>query len=88
MKWKHNIVIKKGDDYQIQIGNLIHPVPKKDTYLLDAMERGVTEDAALIHLIMQTECIDETAAAFGLAQFMLDYSDFIAPDTSHYVITN
>lgn len=39
-------------------------------------------------LIAKTEGINEIAAAFVLAQFVLDYGDFITPDTGHYIITD
>lgn len=88
MRWKPEVIIQREKGYYLQLGNLAQPVPEKDAYLVEATQQGITEDAQLVALIMQTERIDETAAAFGLAQFLLDYSDFIAPDTGHYIITN
>lgn len=88
MNWKPGVVVSKEPNYALQLGGTTQLVPEKDVYLINAMERGITEDTQLVALIMEAESIDETAAAFGLAQFLLDYGDFIAPDTEHYLITN
>lgn len=87
MRWKPEVVLKKQDTYLLQLGTKQQPVLPKDTYLVEAMKGGITEDEKLIQCIMQHEQIDETAAAFGLAQFILDYGNFIAEDESHYLIT-
>lgn len=88
MKWKPGVVVIKEPDYALQLGEIIQAVPEKEVYLVEAIEQGVTEDESLVRLIMETEQIDEIAAAFGLAQFLIDFGQYIAPDTAHYLITN
>lgn len=88
MNWKPGVVVSKEPDYALQLGGTTQPVPEKDVYLVNAIEQGIAEDPQLVRLIMEAESIDETAAAFGLAQFLIDFSNFIAPDTGHYLITD
>lgn len=76
------------DDPQLCLAEKQMPIAPKDVYLAKAMLRGVHDIEALKELISKAEGIDDTAAAFGLAQFILDYGDFIAPDTGHFMITN
>ena len=72
---------------QLRLGDNVTDIEDNLHYLAKAVDGGTQDEEALIRLIAQTEHIDETAAAFGLAQFMIDYGDFIAEDKSHYTIT-
>ncbi|MEG1763554.1 MAG: hypothetical protein RR256_08100 [Bacteroidales bacterium] len=49
-------------------------------------KKGISNDEDLVRLVADEEGIDETAAAFGLAQFLLDYSDFIAENQEQLII--
>lgn len=88
MKWKPQVVVTKENGCSLRLGNRTQTVPQESVFIIKAIENSVTEDAELVRLIMKAESIDETAAAFGLAQFILDYGDFIAADTEHFIITN
>ncbi|MEG1578420.1 MAG: hypothetical protein RR336_06620 [Oscillospiraceae bacterium] len=88
MKWKPGITLTGQDDPQLCLAEKQMPIAPKDVYLAKAMLRGVHDIEALKELIANAEGIDDTAAAFALAQFVLDYGDFIAPDTAHLIITN
>lgn len=88
MKWKKDVTLDKQEPWRLRFGDKVLPIAEGDVYLVKAVEKGICNDEDLIRLIAKEEGIDETAAAFGLAQFLLDYSDFIAEDTGHYVITN
>ncbi|MEG0919705.1 MAG: hypothetical protein RSE61_07255 [Anaerovoracaceae bacterium] len=82
------MTINKHGPWQLCLGNKIVSIAKEDIYIVKAVEDGISKDEDLVRLIAETEEIDEISAAFGLAQFLLDYSDFIAEDNSHYIITN
>ena len=86
MKWKKNVTIEKNKTWNLNLGEEIKAIAEKDIYLVKAVEDGICDDEELIKLVAVEEEIDETAAAFGLAQFLLDYSDFIAEDTERYII--
>ncbi|MEG1360875.1 MAG: hypothetical protein RSE23_14545 [Clostridia bacterium] len=88
MKWKKDVILEKQQPWQLRLGDKVTPVAQRDIYLIKAMEKGISNDEDLVRLVANEEGIDETAAAFGLAQFLLDYSDFIAEDQSHVMITN
>ena len=88
MKWKDNVKLIAKDGLHLLLGERQMPIAPRDAMIAQAMSRGVQDIELLKRLIAGAEGIDETAAAFGLAQFMIDYSEFIAPDTAHYVITN
>lgn len=88
MKWKKDVILDKQNSWRLRRGDKVLPIAEGDVYLVKAVEEGICNDEDLVTLIAREEGIDETAAAFGLAQFLLDYSDFIAEDTSHYTITS
>ncbi|MDD2972144.1 MAG: hypothetical protein PHE02_08455 [Lachnospiraceae bacterium] len=88
MKWKKDVILDKQKSWRLHLDDKVLPIAEGDVYLVKAVEEGICNDEDLVRLIAREEGIDETAAAFGLAQFLLDYSDFIAEDTAHYMITN
>lgn len=88
MKWKKNVTLEKLQPWKIRLGDKVTPIAERDKYLIKAVEKGISNEEELVRLVANEEGIDETAAAFGLAQFLLDYSDYIAEDKSHFMITN
>ena len=82
MKWKKNVTLEKQQPWQLRLGDKVTPVAERDRYLIKAVEKGISNEEELVRLVAKEEGIDETAAAFGLAQFLLDYSDYIA-ETNH-----
>ena len=88
MKWKKNVTLEKQQPWQLRLGDKVTPVAERDRYLIKAVEKGISNEEELVRLVAKEEGIDETAAAFGLAQFLLDYSDYIADDKSYFMIAN
>lgn len=88
MKWKKDVILEKQQPWQLRLGDKVTPIAERDIYLIKAVEKGICNDEDLVRLVAKEEGIDETAAAFGLAQFLIDYGDFIAEDKSHFMITN
>ncbi|MDD4369759.1 MAG: hypothetical protein PHD56_01550 [Anaerostipes sp.] len=91
MKWKEGVVIEKQGKhpqvgYIIRLGEKEKRVNSEHEYLLEKIASGVEDDQELIGFIVKKENIPEVAAAFGFAGFLIEYADFIAPDTSHYII--
>lgn len=85
MKWKPKVKLTRKDGLQLHLDDRVMDIEEKLHYLAKAVDSGTQDDDTLIRLIAQTEHINETAAAFGLAQFMIDYGDFIEQDKSHYM---
>lgn len=88
MKWKNGVTIEKGDGWNLHLGNRVMPVAQKDVYLARVIAQGKGNIEQLKVLIANAEGVDEIAAALGLAQFALDYGDFIAEDTLRDCVTN
>lgn len=88
MKWKPEVILTGRIELQLCMGDRIKQVAPGDVHIAKAMKKGVSDIEQLKELIAKVEGIDEISAAFGLAQFILDYGDFIADDTSHYIIAN
>ncbi|MDD3252812.1 MAG: hypothetical protein PHV18_09650 [Lachnospiraceae bacterium] len=87
MRWKEDVILEKENPLRLRWGDKVLSIAERDVYLVKAVEKGICNDEDLVRLVAKEEGIDETAVAFGLAQFLLDYSDFIEEDTSHYIIT-
>lgn len=88
MRWKPEVTLTENNGWQLHLADKVTQIDERDTYLVKAVQKGINDDEELVKLIAKKEGIDETAAAFGLAQFVLDYNYFIAPDNSHYIISN
>lgn len=88
MQFKPEVTLTNQNGWRLSMGDRSAPVAPEDVYLARAIAQGMGEIEQLKVLIAKAEGINEVAAAFRLAQFILEYGDFIAPDTEHYLITN
>ncbi|MGN0151696.1 MAG: hypothetical protein ACI39Q_04410 [Wujia sp.] len=87
MKWKDEVTIEKRKNiYRFHMSGNEMPVDQEDVYICDAIEGGMTDDKELLRLIMKKEDENEVIASLRLAQFVLDYGDFISNDLGHMVI--
>lgn len=87
MKWKNDVIIeKKKNQYIFHLNQKKLQIEAKDCYICDAVEDGVTDDKELIQIIMEKEEENDVEASLRLAQFVLDYSEFISNDIGHMVI--
>ncbi len=87
MRWRPEVTLTSKDTPKLCMPGKQMPLDPKDVYLAKALLCGECDIELLKVMIMKAEGIKEIAAAFGLAQFILNYGDFIAPDTDSYVIT-
>lgn len=86
MKWKKETVISKENEYTLRLNEIKHPVKKEDEYLIKAIEQGFNTNDVLKSIIIKEKKVNETIADFILAQFILDYQEFIENDNSHFEI--
>ena len=59
---------------------------KEDYYIIDAIESGMTDDKELLQLVGDTEQTNDVVSGFRLAQFILDYGEYISNDVGHMMI--
>ncbi|MGN0437302.1 MAG: hypothetical protein ACI4F4_02180 [Lachnospiraceae bacterium] len=87
MKWKNDVIFEKNKKQSFFRQNeSVTQVEERDVFICDAVEDGITDEKAIIHLIMEQEKENEVLASLRLAQFVLDYSDYISNDIGHMVI--
>ena len=87
MQFKPEVTLADQDGWHLRMGSRAAPVAPRDVSLAKAIAQGVHDIDRLKALIAKAEGIDEIAAAFGLARFILAYGDFIA-DPSYHIRAN
>lgn len=87
MKWKDEVVLKKTkSQYTFCLNKIKKIVGKEDAFICEAVEQGITDEQELIQFVMEQKNVDEILAGLQLAQFVLDYSDYISNEIGHMVI--
>lgn len=77
MKWKKNVKVVRGKGLELKSLEGIQAIIPSDEYIVDAMESGIEDDEMLIEFIMKTEQVNEIAARFRLAEFLVTYGSYI-----------
>lgn len=79
MQWRRGVTVenKKGKWYLIN-GERHQKIEEENIPIIEAMEQGVSEDKEIVRYLARTQKQDEIVASFQLAQFMLDYIDYIS----------
>lgn len=78
MKLKENVTIERDNaGYTLVCGGSRKSVPSPQTYILESLQKKEEDNSELQQLIMKTEKINQAAAGFTLADFILEYSDFL-----------
>lgn len=85
MKWKNNVIYDKKQSC-LRLNDSLTQVEEEDVYICDALEHSITDEKAIIGLIMEQEKENDVMASLRLAQFVLDYGDYISNDVGHMVI--
>ena len=77
MKWKSDVIVECKDGLWLRIGDRKCAVAKADEVIVRKMEEGITDDEALLKCL--SEETEESPAESGLrlAQFVVDYGDYI-----------
>lgn len=87
MRWKDDVTFTKTrNGCQLHLRSKMKPLLPEHEYLLEAMEKGTEDEEQLVELIKAKEKLCEAAARFTLAGFLMEYTDFIAADTTGYEI--
>lgn len=88
MKWKKSVtVIREEGNIILCLGKKQCPVSETDTYIVEAMIKGVHEEEKLKELIMERDNSNDTVAGLTLAKFILDYQIYLEKDDDYYEIT-
>ncbi len=61
-------------------------VAKEDCRIMEIMEQGICENNEMIRCLVERNGTDEVVAGFLLAQFMVDYMDFIGVSQENSLI--
>ena len=87
MKLKEGTMIYKKEQYILELNNEKCRVNREDAYLIDALHSGVEKSEELKKLIMKEKKVNEAAAGFTIARFILDYQNYLEEDKSFFEIT-
>ena len=77
MQFKPEVTLTNRDGWHLCMGSRDASIAPKNICIARAILQGNGSVEQLKALIAKAEGIDQIAAAFALAQFVLDYSDFI-----------
>ncbi|MCI8991437.1 MAG: hypothetical protein HFG80_01725 [Eubacterium sp.] len=78
MKWRKGVIAaKKNGEWYLEDQSILKHIEKKDAAIVELMEQGIYENKEIIRYLVEKNGTDEVAAAFLLAQFMVDYMDYI-----------
>ncbi|MDD3221602.1 MAG: hypothetical protein EOM34_05985 [Clostridia bacterium] len=77
MKWKKNVKVVREKGLELKSSEGVQAIISSDEYIVNAMESGIEEDEKLIEFIMETEQVNEIAARFRLAEFLITYGNYI-----------
>ena len=86
MKWKPDVTVERKRRYMLSQGKKRRMIAREDYYLVDAMEQGITDERELNELVVCTEKVDSVIAGFRLAQFIVDYGEYISNQVGHCII--
>lgn len=78
MRWREGVTAKKENGgWVLRSREESMYVAKKDCQIVEIMEQGICENNEMIRCLIEKNGTDEVVAGFLLAQFMVDYMDFI-----------
>lgn len=78
MRWREGVTVKKENgEWILRSQEESMYVDKKDCRIMEIMEQGICENHEMIRCLVEENGTDEVVAGFLLAQFMVDYMDFI-----------
>ncbi len=77
MRWKSDVKIERGEGTWLSLKDQRKRVHPEDEIILEWIEAGISDEELLKKVCGQLE-EDEISSGFRLAQFVEDYSDYIA----------
>ena len=87
MKWKKEVIVEKNQkQYKLRYQGMYTNVQLEDSYIVKAIEDGICDDNKLVQIVIKQENFTEVMANFRLAQFLLDYVEYISNDVGHMII--
>ncbi len=78
MKFRSEVKIKRGTNLRLICKQKEATVDEEDYYIVELIEEGITADDELIARVGRKYNEDEVSAKLRLAQFVEDYSVFLA----------
>ncbi|MCR4705802.1 MAG: hypothetical protein K5641_07040 [Lachnospiraceae bacterium] len=85
MKWRPEAEIIRGDETWVCMKGKKKKIEAEDKAILDLMESGITDDDELVGKLAAKLGVDETDSSFRLAQFVVDYGEYLAEGTKSAV---
>lgn len=77
MRWKKDVTVDRSDGLWLRRGCISRRVAKDDEQIALLLSQGKTEDEELTGIVKNLEEDDEIRAGLRLAQFAIDYCDFL-----------
>ncbi|NCB94603.1 MAG: hypothetical protein EOM40_18945 [Clostridia bacterium] len=77
MRWKNDVKIEKKNGYMLKNKEGERKIKPEDEYIVKAMVKGICEDERLLEVIKKKEDLDEILSGFRLAEFLVEYGEYI-----------
>lgn len=85
MKWEQGVRLDKHQGYQLILNDSKKQIEPEDEYIADAVSKELSDEELLI-LVGKNEQTDDIISGFRIAQFVVDYGEFISNDVGHMEI--
>lgn len=87
MKWKDGVKVIKEKQYRFEQESNSKEILDKYRYIVDAVDSGIENDYKLVKIIEEKEKTSDVEAGLELANFLIEYGDFIGEMEGHILIT-
>ena len=80
MKLASDVTVREDDTMTVRRGSMEKKVAENDEYIFNAMLAGITEEKDFVQLARNQEQTDELSANFRMAEFVLEYGNFLSKE--------
>ena len=82
MKLASDVTVREDDTMTVRRGSMEKKVAQNDEYIFNAMLAGITEEKDFVQLARNQEQTDELSANFRMAEFVLEYGNFLSKEST------
>ena len=82
MKLASDVTVREDDTMTVRRGSMEKKVAENDEYIFNAMLAGITEEKDFVQLARNQEQTDELSANFRMAEFVLEYGNFLSKEST------
>lgn len=82
MKLASDVTVREDDTMTVRRGSMEKKVAQNDEYIFNAMLAGITEEKDFVQLVRNQEQTDELSANFSMAEFVLEYGNFLSKEST------